>query len=295
VWVRVLGSAAGGGFPQWNCSCHNCLGVRAGSVPARTRTQASVAVSTDRVNWLLVNATPDIGTQITRLAGDGAEVRRNPVRAVLLSDAELDHVTGLLSLREGRGLIVYATAWVLRAAAPILDILDAYTAVERRELTPGSDTDIPETPGLTVRTIATGSVKRPRYATRYDPDPAAVVGYRFSQGDTSLAYLPCMPDLTDEIAAELKGADCAFVDGTCWTDDELAAVGLSAKTSRSMGHCPVAGPDGSLERFAALPVGRRIYTHLNNTNPLLVEDSPERRRVDAAGIEVAHDGMEIEI
>ena len=102
MWIRVLGSAAGGGFPQWNCSCHNCLGVRAGSVPARTRTQASVAVSTDRADWLLVNATPDIGAQMPRLAGDGVEVRRNPVRAVLLSDAELDHVTGLLSLREGR-------------------------------------------------------------------------------------------------------------------------------------------------------------------------------------------------
>jgi pyrroloquinoline quinone biosynthesis protein B len=271
------------------------LGVRAGSVPARTRTQASVAVSTDRADWLLVNATPDIGAQMPRLAGDGVEVRRNPVRAVLLSDAELDHVTGLLSLREGSGLIVYATAWILRAAAPILDILGAYTAVDRRELTPGADTAIPETPGLTVRTIATGSVKRPRYATGHDPDPSAVVGYRFSQADTSLAYLPCLPDLTDGIAAELKGADCAFVDGTCWTDDELATVGLSNKTSRSMGHCPVSGPGGSLEAFATLPVGRRIYTHLNNTNPLLVEDSPERRQVDAAGIEVAHDGMEIEL
>ena len=295
MWVRVLGSAAGGGFPQWNCSCRNCSGVRAGTLPARARAQASVAVSTDRRDWLLVNATPDIGGQVAGLIEDGAEARRNPVVAVLLTDAELDHASGLLQLREGTGLIVYSTAWILRAAAPILDILSAYVTVERRELVPGSDTPIAEAPGITCRPIATGSTKRPRYAAGLDPDPAAVVGYRFTHGDTSLAYLPCLPELTDDLADELTGADCAFLDGTCWTDDELASVGLSTKTSRSMGHSPVTGPGGSLERYAAVPVGRRLYTHFNNTNPLLVDDSPERRRVEAAGIEVAHDGMEIKL
>ena len=292
VWVRVLGSAAGGGFPQWNCSCPNCSGVRAGTVPARTRSQASVAVSTDRHDWVLVNATPDIGTQLARLADPGAGIRRNPIVAVLLTDAELDHVTGLLSLREGSDLVVYATGWILRAAAPILDILSAYVQVDRRELRPGVDTPLA---GMSVRTIATGSAKRPRYAAgRLEPDPTAVVGYRFAAGAV-VAYMPCLPELTDELAAELKVADCAFLDGTCWTDDELAAVGLSRKTSRSMGHAPVSGPGGTLERFAALPVRRRVYTHLNNTNPLLVENSPARRQVTAAGIEVAHDGMEIQL
>jgi pyrroloquinoline quinone biosynthesis protein B len=264
-------------------------------VPARTRTQASVAVSADRRRWLLVNATPDLGAQLTRLAPVRA-IRESPVTAVLLTDAELDHVAGLLSLREGGALVVYATDWVLRAAAPILDILSAYAPVERRALPVGTDVLVDEATGLSCRTIATGSTKRPRYVSEPGPDPAAVVGYRFTDPDgASLTYAPCLPALTDEVAAELKGTDCAILDGTCWSDDELASVGLPGKTSRSMGHAPVTGPGGSLDRFAALPVRRRVYTHLNNTNPLLVEDSPERRRVEAVGIEVAHDGMEIEL
>jgi len=277
-------------------------------LPARARTQASVAVSAARRRWLLVNATPDIGAQMRLLAAGAASgpgdtesvgaadgARANPVAAVLLSDAELDHVTGLLSMREGSTLVVYATAWILRAAAPILDILSAYVEVDRRELAPDTDVVLDDETGLSCRTIPTGSTKRPRYAAHEDPDPAAVVGYRFTHAGASLAYVPCLPALTDELLAELKGADCAFLDGTCWTDDELSSVGLSHKTSRSMGHAPVTGPGGTLDRIAALPVRRRVYTHLNNTNPLLVEDSPERRLVEAAGVEVAYDGMEIEL
>jgi pyrroloquinoline quinone biosynthesis protein B len=300
--------------------------VRAGSLPARARTQASIAVSADRRRWLLVNATPDIGAQMRLLAagatsgpgdtdpsgasgpgdtdadpsgvsGPGAAdgARFNPASAVLLSDAELDHVTGLLSMREGSTLVVYATGWILRAAAPILDILNAYVQVDRRELAPDTDVVLDDETGLSCRTIATGSTKRPRYAAHEDPDPAAVVGYRFTHAGASLAYVPCLPALTDALVAELKGADCAFLDGTCWTDDELSSVGLSHKTSRSMGHAPVTGPGGTLDRLAALSVRRRVYTHLNNTNPVLVEDSPERRLVEAAGVEVAYDGMEIEL
>ncbi|MGC9668972.1 pyrroloquinoline quinone biosynthesis protein PqqB [Planosporangium sp. 12N6] len=304
--VRVLGSAAGGGFPQWNCACRNCSGVRAGTCAARTRTQAAIAVSADRQRWLLVNATPDLGTQLARLAPTAGPVRRDPITAVLLTDAELDHVTGLLSLREGGGregggregggLVVYATGWILRAAAPLLAILSAYRPVDARELAVGVDTVVDPPSGLSCRAVATGSTKQPRYAGALDPDPAAVVGYRFTDpAGASLAYVPCLPALTDEIAAELKDTDCAFLDGTCWSDDELASVGLPGRTSRAMGHAPVTGPGGTLERFAALPPARRIYTHLNNTNPLLMEDSPERHRVEAAGIEVAHDGMEIDL
>jgi pyrroloquinoline quinone biosynthesis protein B len=286
VWVRVLGSAAGGGFPQWNCACRNCSGVRVGSLPARTRTQASVAVSADRRSWVLVNATPDIGGQLSRLAVAGG-ARPDPVTTVLLTDAELDHVAGLLSLREGSGLVVYATAWILRAAAPILDILSAYTPVERREFAAGVEVPVDRASDLSCRIIATGSTKRPRYVTDLDADPAAVVGYRFTDGaGTRMTYLPCLPELTDDLVAEFEDSDCVFLDGTCWTDDELASVGLAQKTSRSMGHAPITGAGGTLGRFAALPARRRIYTHLNNTNPLLVEDSPERRQVEAAGVEM---------
>jgi len=296
VWVRVLGSAAGGGFPQWNCACPNCAGVRAGTLTARTRTQASIAVSLDRRRWFLVNATPDVNGQLNTLAEDGGDgpVRRSPVEAVLLTDAELDHVAGLLSLREGTGIAVYATEWIHRASAPIVDVLTAYAPVDRRHLAAGEETSLGD---LCCRAIPTGSTKRPRYAEDRPADPSAVVGYRFSQvpDRPALVYLPCVPALTDDLLAELATADCVFVDGTCWTDDELARVGLSSKTSRSMGHAPVTGPGGTLDRLAGLPVARRVYTHLNNTNPLLVEDSAERHAVEALGIEVAYDGMEIEL
>jgi pyrroloquinoline quinone biosynthesis protein B len=303
VWARVLGSAAGGGFPQWDCACDNCAGVRAGTLPARIRTQASVAVSRDRRRWFLVNATPDINGQLAALAietsstrGDGP-IRRNPVDAVLLTDAELDHVAGLLSLREGKRLVVYCSAWVRQAAAPILDVLSAYTEIDWREIPAGTPVRLDEETGLTCQAIPTGSTKRPRYAQHMPADPSAVVGYRFGgpAGSPSLVYLPCVPELTDELVAELSGADCVLVDGTCWTDDEMARVGLASKTSRSMGHAPVTGPGGTLEVLRTLGVPRRIYTHLNNTNPLLVEDSPERLTVEAAGVEVAYDGMEIKL
>jgi len=300
VWIRVLGSAAGGGFPQWNCACPNCAGVRAGTLTARTRTQASIAVSLDRTRWYLVNATPDVNGQLNALADDDPEgpVRRSPVEAVLLTDAELDHTAGLLSLREGTGIAVYTTAWIHRASAPILDVLAAYVPVERTELPAGRSVCLDLQSGLYCRAIPTGSTKRPKYADPQLPaDEAAVVGYRFSRGPDrpAVVYLPCVPELTDPLVAELSDADCAFVDGTCWSDDELSRVGLSAKTSRSMGHAPVSGPGGTLARLAAVGAGRRLYTHLNNTNPLLVEDSAQRREVESAGIDIAYDGLEIEL
>jgi pyrroloquinoline quinone biosynthesis protein B len=295
MWAQVLGSAAGGGFPQWNCACPNCAGVRAGTVSARPRTQASLAVSPDRRRWFLVNATPDIAVQLARLAPDGAAVRRSPVEAVLLTDAELDHVTGLLSLREGARLTVYATAWIHRAAAPILDVLGAYVDLDRVEVTVGDPVTLDPASGLACRAVATGSTKRPRYAAHLPSDPSAVVGYRFAVGDgPALLYLPCVPDLSEPLRAEVASAHTAFVDGTCWTDGEMALVGKPEKTSRSMGHAPVSGADGTLDRLAGL-ASRRVYTHLNNTNPLLVASSPERRAVEAAGVEVAHDGMEVEV
>jgi pyrroloquinoline quinone biosynthesis protein B len=318
VWARVLGSAAGGGFPQWNCGCRQCAGVRAGELPAQARTQASLAVSADRERWFLVNATPDIGRQLSGLAActgpvrrdtarrDTARrgdvnveaVRRSPIDAVLLTDAELDHAAGLLSLRESSGLVLRCTAWVQRALreSGLLGILESYTPVAWHEVNPGVRE--PLGPGLAVNAIATGSAKRPRYAATLPVDRAAVVGYRFIDTGTgrSLLYLPCLPALDDSLRAELASADCALVDGTCWSDDELATVGLGGRTARSMGHLPVSGPDGSLTELSPLAVRRRIlYTHLNNTNPLLVDDSPERYEVEAAGLAVAVDGTEIEV
>jgi pyrroloquinoline quinone biosynthesis protein B len=287
--------------------------VRAGELPAQARTQASLAVSADRERWFLVNATPDIGRQLSGLAAcsgpvrrDAARrgdvsvdaVRRSPIDAVLLTDAELDHAAGLLSLRESSGLVLRCTAWVQRALreSGLLGILESYTPVAWHEVHPGVRE--PLGPGLAVKAIATGSTKRPRYAATLPVDRAAVVGYRFTDTATgrSLLYLPCLPAFDDSLRAELASADCALVDGTCWSDDELATVGLSGRTALSMGHLPVSGPDGSLTELAPLAARRRIlYTHLNNTNPLLVDDSPERYEVEAAGLAVAADGTEIEV
>jgi pyrroloquinoline quinone biosynthesis protein B len=175
-------------------------------------------------------------------------------------------------------------------------VLGAYVTLDRVEVAVGEEVKLDADSGLSCRPIPTGSTKRPRYAAHLDPDPAAVVGYRFTMPDApdGLLYLPCVPALTDELLAEVAGAGCAFVDGTCWTDDEMALVGKPDKTSRSMGHAPVSGDGGTLDRLAGL-AGRVYYTHLNNTNPLLVEDSPQRRAVEAAGIGVAHDGMEVDL
>ncbi|MGH3646960.1 MAG: pyrroloquinoline quinone biosynthesis protein PqqB, partial [Micromonosporaceae bacterium] len=266
--------------------------------PPQARAQASLAISADRERWFLVNAAPDLAGSLERIARPPAngQPRHNPIDAVLLTDAELDHTAGLLSLRETPSLTVVATAWVHRTAAPLLGILSAYCVLHRQEVGPGVERPLDGSP-LTYRAVPTGSTKRPRYAAHRPPDPTAVVGYRFTDVRTggSLLYLPCVPALDDRLLAEFAVASCVLLDGTCWSDDELARVGLSEKTSRSMGHLPVSGADGSLATLAGLPAIRRIYTHLNNTNPLLVEDSVERKQVEALGVEVAYDGMEVEV
>jgi pyrroloquinoline quinone biosynthesis protein B len=307
MWVRVLGSAAGGGFPQWNCTCPPCRAVRDGSRPARPRSQSSVAVSADRKQWFLLNASPDVQAQIESFPalhpGRGAgEERQVPIRAVLLTDAELDHTLGLLLLREGRGLDVHATQAVhdvLCHGTGLLRVLGAYCPVRWHPVDPGArgngpPGDVPLGGGLSYRAFDVPTAKK----ARFGPQDAAgrVVGYRFSQdrGGT-LVFLPCLPELTFSIRAELDGCAALLVDGTCWQDDELIRLGLAGKTARDMGHLPISGPGGSLAQLASLSVGRTIYTHINNTNPILLEDSGERRTLSDRGIEVATDGLELQI
>jgi pyrroloquinoline quinone biosynthesis protein B len=309
MWVRVLGSAAGGGFPQWNCTCPPCRAVRDGSRPARPRSQSSVAVSADRKQWFLLNASPDVQTQIEDfpalhpgrgLGGEqtlpGGE-RQVPLRAVLLTDAELDHTLGLLLLREGRGLDVHATEavhGVLCHGTGLLRVLGAYCPVRWHPVDPGACGEMPLGGGLSYRAFDVPTAKR----ARFGPQDAAgrVVGYRLSQdGGGTLVFLPCLPELTGPIRAELDGCAALLVDGTCWQDDELIRLGLAGKTARDMGHLPISGSGGSLAELASLPIGRTIYTHINNTNPILLEDSAERRTLADHGIEVAADGLELQI
>ncbi|MER7082318.1 pyrroloquinoline quinone biosynthesis protein B [Saccharopolyspora kobensis] len=297
MWLRVLGSAAGGGFPQWNCGCPNCRAVRAGSRPAQPRTQSSIAVSADHQRWFLFNASPDIRAQIEAFPAlrPGAG-RATPLQAVLLTDAELDHTLGLLLLREAKSVELHATAAVretLCRATAILRTLEAYCAVTWREVVPGAETRLGG--GLSYRAFDVPTNKRNRFGP--GREHGRVVGYRLTDANTgrTAVYLPGVQELTPAVLDELAGGDCLLVDGTCWHDDEMIRLGLAGKTSRDMGHLPIAGPDGSLRRLAALPAERKIYVHINNTNPVLLDDSPERRTVERHGVEVATDGLEVRL
>jgi pyrroloquinoline quinone biosynthesis protein B len=297
MWVRVLGSAAGGGFPQWNCACPPCRAVRDGSRPARRRTQSSVAVSPDYERWFLLNASPDIHAQIEAFPalrpGGGRAV---PFDAVLVTDAELDHTLGLLLLREGRGLSVHATEAtrdVLEDGTGVLRTLAAYCPVDWHPVVPGAD--VPLGGGLSYRAFDVPTTKR----ARFGPADAEgrVVGYRLTdtRSGRALVFLPGAQRLTGSLRAQLADCACLLFDGTCWADDELIRLGLTGKTAREMGHLPAGGPGGSLELLSPLPIERKIYTHINNSNPILLEDSPERRAVERHGMEVAVDGLELKI
>ncbi|MDN5696439.1 MAG: pyrroloquinoline quinone biosynthesis protein PqqB [Rubrobacter sp.] len=297
MWVRVLGAAAGGGFPQWNCGCPQCEAVRDGSRPCRPRTQSSVAISPDYRRWYLLNASPDIRAQIESFpALQPQGVRNSPLQAVLLTDAELDHTLGLLPLREADRLEIHATSAAhetLRTGTSLLQTLDAYTQVEWRTVVVG--TDVALEGGLSYRAFGVPTSKQARFGTGEGEE--TVVGYRFTDERTgrALVYLPGAQELTEPVLAELEGCTCLLFDGTCWQDDDLIRLGIASKTSRDMGHLPIGGADGSLKQLSTLPVERKIYIHINNTNPILLEDSPERRSVEEHGFEVAEDGLEMEI
>jgi pyrroloquinoline quinone biosynthesis protein B len=309
MWLRVLGAGAGGGFPQWNCGCPGCRAVREGSRPATPRTQSSIAVSADRSTWFLVNASPDLRAQIeaTR-ALQPRWGRETPIGAVLLTDAELDHTMGLLLLREGPGVTVHATDAsfeTLRDGTGFLTALERYTKVERRRVVPGETVALAE--GLTYTAFDVPTVKKNRFAGdaanrsstigSSSSDAGRVVGYRFTDTATGrrAVYLPGVQEIVPAVHDELAGADVVLLDGTTWTDDEMIRLGLASKTARDMGHLAVDGPGGSLEVLAGLPAQRRIYVHINNTNPMLLEDSPEHAAVTARGVEIGVDGLEVEV
>ena len=257
-----------------------------------------MAVSADYRRWFLINASPDVRTQIEafpalhpRDAG-----RATPVEAVLLTDAELDHTLGLLLLREARALRLHATPAVhktLRDGSGILRVLEHYCQVEWQAVVPGAD--VRPADGLSCRAFDAPTTKRARFGA--EVDHARVVGYRLTdeRGGGTLVYLPGVQALTPAVRAEIEGCDCLLIDGTCWGDDELVRLGQSGRTSREMGHLPIDGPDGSLAQLPSLDVRRTIFVHMNNTNPILLADTPERRTVEASGMEVAMDGLEVQV
>ncbi|WP_338051923.1 pyrroloquinoline quinone biosynthesis protein PqqB [Pseudonocardia acidicola] len=293
----MLGSAAGGGFPQWNCGCPGCRAVRDGSRPCRARTQSSVAVSADHRRWFLLNASPDIRTQVEAFPAMHPRAdRATPMAAVLLTDAELDHTLGLLLLREGRALELHATPAVhdtLREGTSLLRTLERYCPVTWRPVVPGTDAVLGD--GLSYRAFDVPTTKRARFGP--EGGPGRVVGYRLTDGRSGrvAVYLPGVQELSAAVCAQLEGCACLLVDGTCWRDEELIELGLAGKTAREMGHVPIDGPGGSLERLAPLAIERTVYVHINNTNPILLEDSAQRRLVEERGMEVAMDGLEIRV
>ncbi|MEU6810102.1 pyrroloquinoline quinone biosynthesis protein PqqB [Streptomyces sp. NPDC046831] len=293
--LRVLGSAAGGGSPQWNCGCPVCAAVR--SRAGLARTQSSVAVSADRRRWFLINASPDVRTQIEAFSGlHPHDDRATPLEAVLLTDAELDHTLGLLLLRETRALRLYATPAVHRTlcdGSGILRTLERYCPVEWRAVTPGAGLALAD--GLSCRAFDVPTTKRDRFGG--GTDHGRVVGYRLTdeRSGGTLVYLPGVQALTPALRVEIEGCACLLIDGTCWRDDELVRLGLAGRTSREMGHLPIDGPHGSLEQLPSLGVERTVFVHMNNTNPVLLEDTPERRTVEESGMEVAMDGLEVQV
>jgi len=305
--VRVLGSAAGGGFPQWNCTCLNCRGVREGLINASPRTQESVCLSADDGDWFLINASPDIHSQIESfgpLHPRGS--RMTPIQAIVLTNGDLDHCLGLLSLRENHRLVIYATESMRRGFAEgnvLYRTLQRFAGqVTWHTLKLGVEETLLRADGgpsgLMVKAIPVPG-KPPIHLQGLIPpaDPEINVGLRFRQRSTGrvLAYLSAVGRITPSVVEGLEGADCVMFDGTFWSSDELSAPGFLQKSAEELAHWPVGGPEGSLATLSKVAAPRRLFIHINNTNPMLREDSPERKIVEATGWEVARDGMEIRL
>ncbi|HXQ29275.1 MAG TPA: pyrroloquinoline quinone biosynthesis protein PqqB [Gemmatimonadales bacterium] len=294
--VIILGSAAGGGVPQWNCACPNCQAART-SGPGRT--QSSVAVTADDERWILLNASPDLRQQLATcrpLWPTG--LRASPLRAMVLTDGEIDHSLGLLVLREaGTPLALYAPNDVLELLAdewPLLAVLDRYGGAYARALLDGVNIKLTDASGAGLGLTCTGIAlarRPPRYARR---GTACTMGLRIEDERTGavLAYVPAAEAVSDAVRRLARGADLLCFDGTFWSEDELRGARSDATTASAMGHVPLGGRAGSLDALRGLGAARVVLVHVNNTNPILDRGSPERRAVEAAGVTVAEDGME---
>jgi len=303
--IRVLGSAAGGGFPQWNCGCENCLAVRRGSPEFRARTEESIVVSADSRRWFLVNATPEVRRQLDGFSPLHPRSARDfPVAGIILTNGDLDHCLGLLALRESQPLTIYATNRV-RDGFTRDNVL--YRTLERFPgqvtwkpleigrtipLDPNDDT----APPLVVEAVAMPGKLPIHLEGRTSPhaeDNVALLIHEARTGRT-VAYAPAVAGPNPAVA-RLATSDCVFFDGTFWSDDELSRQGLGDKRAKDMAHWPVGGSEGSLRFLASHPTSRRILINVNNTNPILRESSHEAAEVRGAGVEIAHDGMEIDL
>ncbi|MBO1361659.1 pyrroloquinoline quinone biosynthesis protein PqqB [Acetobacter sacchari] len=297
--VIVLGAAAGGGFPQWNSNASSCNRARSGDPAAPARTQASIAFSGDGERWHVVNASPDIRQQInsTLELQPKHGLRSTPIASVVLTGAEVDTIAGLLTLREREPFDLFATAQVLEQidANPIFEALNR-GIVGRHAMA----LDEPLTLQTLEARLFAAPGKVPLYAEKGE-NPAAVVengettGLEITDGDVRVFYIPGCARMTDALCERVRGADLVMFDGTLWQDDEMIRAGLGRKTGRRMGHMSVSGQDGVIDAFSDLDVKRKVFIHINNSNPILLADSPERTQVESNGWDVAFDGMRIEL
>jgi pyrroloquinoline quinone biosynthesis protein B len=301
--VRVLGSAAGGGFPQWNCGCSNCNGLRAGTLKALPRTQTQVAVSADGSQWVLLNASPDLRQQLVQFPEfRPSRSRSTPVCAIILTSADIDSVMGLLHLREFEPLRIYSTASVsrvLREENTIFRVLERSSPpADWETIRFGSPVTVAQNraaeDGLVCTAVPLGG-EFPDYVRRPLAKEEAVIGLELTENGKRLFYAPTLPVYSKEVKCRVAESDLALLDGTFWSDNELVEVRGRGRTAREIGHLPLSGPGGALEELAGWARGKRVLIHINNTNPILDEESAANRAVREAGFEIAHDGMEFEL
>jgi pyrroloquinoline quinone biosynthesis protein B len=302
VKIRVLGSAAGGGFPQWNCNCPNCSGYRAGTLQARVRTQSSIAIGAG-TSWVLVNASPDVLAQLQSNPDlqPGRAVRDSAITAIILMDGQIDHTAGLLMLRESvHPWPIWCTDSTfadLTRGNPLFDVLRFFCGVDRRRIAlDDAGFAIDAVPGVRWRALPVASKPAPYSPNRASPiagDNLALVIEDESTGRTAV-YAPGLSAIDDPLWRAMESAACVLVDGTFWSDDEMVRLGISSKRACDIGHLAQTGPGGMLDWLDRLPSAtRRILIHINNTNPILDESSAASAELSRRGVEVAWDGMEI--
>jgi pyrroloquinoline quinone biosynthesis protein B len=304
--ITILGSAAGGGFPQWNCNCRQCAGVRNGTLRCKARTQSSIFIRPDdSADGLLLNASPDVLEQIRShpaLQPQRAQ-RDTAIAGVLLMDGQIDHATGLFMLRErGRPLPLWCTDPVfedLSTGNPVLSVLSHYCGVDRQRIAlDGASFSVPGVPGLTWRALPLSSKAAPYSPHRDAPVPGDNIGLivHDTARNTRLFYAPGLGEISPAVFDVMQQADVVMVDGTFWRDDEMQSLGLSPKSARDIGHLPQSGEGGMLSWLARLrPSTRKLLIHINNTNPILDDDSPERATLARHGVEVCEDRMQIDL
>ncbi len=301
--IHVLGSGAGGGFPQWNCNCHNCHRLRYQQMNGSARTQSSIAVSTDNRNWLLFNTSPDILTQLESFPAIQPKegVRDTGIKAIMLIDSQIDHTTGMLMLREGKPLDVYCTDMVkddLTTGFPVFKMLEDYCTVNHHSIpTDGSGFTVPLINDLRFYTQALKSKAPPYSPHRHDPHKGDNIGVIIEQISTGkkVFYSPGLGEIEPHVMEAMQAVDCIMIDGTFWTDDEMCTQNISPKRAREIGHLPQSGVGGMIEVLNRIENTRKILIHINNTNPILDDDSKERKILSENNIEVSYDGLEIDL